>query len=60
MKKEWIPTSLAAKMLDYTPQHFRRKFDGIIPKMQILRGNVKWLRSAVEKLMPQEAGTSGT
>jgi hypothetical protein len=51
---EWIGTKEAADRLGYTTQHFRRKFDGIIPARRFPGGYRKWLRSAVEAIAPAQ------
>lgn len=50
MEAEWISTGKAARLLGYSPDHFRRKFMGIIPSQRIPGCHRRWLREAVEKL----------
>jgi hypothetical protein len=50
MTDTWIPTGKAAKLLGYSPGHFREKFQGLIPSRRFPGGYRKWLRAAVEKL----------
>lgn len=50
MTPEWITTGEAARMLGYTPQHFIRKFEGLLPSRRVDGGYRKWLRAAVEEV----------
>jgi len=51
---DWISTGKAAKKLGYSPDHFVRKFDGLIPMRRSEGGHRRWLASAVEEV----AGTT--
>lgn len=57
--EDWISTGDAARMLGYSPEHFRNKFDGMIPcrryKVNGKLGHRKWLRAAVLKLRDDDA-----
>ena len=47
---EWISTGQAAKLLGYSPDHFREKFAGLIPRRRVFGGHYRWLASAVLEL----------
>jgi len=44
---EWISTGKAAHLLGYCRDHFRRKFEGLIPSRKLGSGHLRWLSSAV-------------
>lgn len=50
MDEKWITTGEASKILGYSPEHFRNKFDGLIPCFRLGKGHRRWLRAAVEEL----------
>lgn len=50
MTQQWISTGKAAQLLGYTPEHFVRKFEGLIPSMRLGGGHRRWLASAVNEL----------
>lgn len=47
----WISTGKAAKLLGYCPDHFVRKFDGIIPSRRTGGGHRRWMVEAVTALV---------
>lgn len=47
--QDWISTGKAAKLLGYNPDHFVRKFEGIIPMRRSEGGHRRWLASAVHQ-----------
>ena len=50
MENPWITTGTAAQILGYSPGHFRKKFEGLIPCQRIDGGYRRWLRESVERL----------
>jgi hypothetical protein len=48
--QDWISTGKAAKLLGYSRDHFREKFEGIIPSRRFLGGHIQWLEAAVREL----------
>ena len=58
---DWISTGKAAKILGYCPDHFVRKFEGVIPSRRTDGGHHRWLASAVEELAekPQTMPAAG-
>ena len=54
MASEWISTGEAARLLGYSRDQFRRKFQGVIPHRRIDGGHLRWLREAVERLAAGE------
>ncbi len=53
MNQEWISTGKAAAILGYSRDHFREKFEGIIPSRKLPGGHYRWLESAVKHLGAQ-------
>lgn len=47
---EWISTGKAAALLGYSRDHFREKFEGLIPHRRIGNGHLRWLASEVQRL----------
>ena len=52
--QDWISTGKAAKMLGYSRDHFREKFEGVIPARKPPGCHIRWLASAVEALLHEE------
>ena len=50
MQQEWISTGKAARILGYSPDHFREKFTGLIPSHRPVGCHTRWLESAVREL----------
>ena len=53
MTTEWITTSEAAALLGYSPEHFRRKFAGLIPCLRMGQSNRRWDKAAVLALLSE-------
>lgn len=53
---EWISTGQAANILGFSPDHFREKFEGIIPSRRYLGGHHRWLAAAVLALVAPQKG----
>lgn len=47
--KTWISTGEAADRLGYSRDHFREKFQGVIPFRRQPGGHFRWLAVAVEE-----------
>lgn len=48
----WISTGDAARLMGYSPSHFREKFEGVIPSRRPPGGgNRKWDEEAVKALL---------
>ncbi len=60
MNQEWISTGKAAAILGYSRDHFREKFEGIIPSRKLPGGHYRWLESAVKRLAAQAAVVAQT
>lgn len=56
---EWISTGKAAQILGYSRDHFRRKFEGLIPSRRYPGGNYRWLAAAVHRLAQETARLAG-
>lgn len=54
--EKWISTGKAAKLLGFSPDHFREKFEGIIPSRRYFGGHHRWLTSAVQELAEPPKG----
>lgn len=52
----WISTGKAARLLGFSPDHFREKFEGIIPSRRLFGGHHRWLASAVYELAEPPKG----
>ena len=50
MEAEWISTGVAAKMIGYSRDGFRRKFRGSIQWIRIGNGHYHWNKAQVESL----------
>lgn len=55
MNQEWISTGKAAAILGYSRDHFREKFEGIIPSRKLPGGHYRWLESAVKHLAAESS-----
>lgn len=53
MNPAWIRTGKAAAILGYSRDHFREKFEGVIPSRKLPGGHYRWLESAVKRLAAQ-------
>lgn len=47
----WISTGKAASLLGYSRDHFREKFEDVIPCRRVGNGHYRWLESAVLALL---------
>lgn len=58
MSSDWIKTGPAAALLGYSPEHFRNKFDGLIPCKRYRSttgapGCRMWYRPAILQLLSE-------
>lgn len=47
----WISTGKAASLLGYSRDHFREKFEEVLPCRRVGNGHYRWLESAVLALL---------